>query len=107
MTRHDAMRRELVAHARARHRPTAAQAFHDVIVTDLRSELSRITAPLTMLFAMPAHWPAGPAEFEAALRASFAGAPHARLVRVDESGHAIHLDQPGRVAEVIRELLAR
>lgn len=107
MTRQDAARAALIAQARATHRATAAQAFHDLIVTDMRPELSRIAGPLTMLFAVPEEWPMSDEEFVDALGASFANAPHAQLVRVSESGHAIHVDQPAVVVDAIRELTAR
>lgn len=107
MTRQNTARAALIAQARATHRATAAQAFHDLIVTDMRPELSRIAGPLTMLFAVPEEWPMSEEEFADALGASFANAPHARLVHVPGSGHAIHVDQPDAVVDAIRGLMAR
>jgi N-formylmaleamate deformylase len=38
---------------------------------------------------------------------AFAGARGARFVRVDQSGHMVMLDQPGRFAAVVRQFLRR
>jgi pimeloyl-ACP methyl ester carboxylesterase len=105
MTVQENQRASLVDQARASHRPTVARAFHELIVTDLRPELARVTTPMTVLFVIPEGVPLPPDVFEASFRAMFSGVPHARLQRVDNSGHAIHVDQPQDVADTIRELL--
>jgi pimeloyl-ACP methyl ester carboxylesterase len=101
MTRVDSMRPMLMEGVRGTDRRTAANAFHELIVADLRPELARITVPMTVLYVVPAEAPMPPAEFDRAVRLSFAGAPHARVVKVEESNHFIQFDQPRRfVAEV-------
>lgn len=106
MTVQENQRAALVDQARTSHRPTVARAFHELIVTDLRPELERVTTPMTVLFVIPRGVPLSPDVFEASFRSMFSGTPHARLVRVDNSGHAIHVDQPQVVADAIRELIA-
>src|ERR687896_213053 len=53
MTRTEAMRPALAQYARASDRRTVANAFHEIIVTDLRPELARVTAPMTVLYVIP------------------------------------------------------
>jgi pimeloyl-ACP methyl ester carboxylesterase len=101
MTRIDSLRPMLLEGVRGTDRRTAANAFHELIVLDLRPELARITVPMTVLYVVPPEAPLPPDEFDRAVRLSFANAPHARVVRVEASNHFIQFDQPGRfVAEV-------
>lgn len=101
MTRVPAMRNVLVQNARDSHRPTIANAFHELIVTDLRPELSRITVPVTVLYVVPPNVPMTPAQFDAVTKESYSGIRNARLMRIEDSNHFIQVDQPSRfVAEV-------
>lgn len=63
-------------------------------MTDLRPELGRITAPLTVLYVFPPGTPTSVEEFDAAVRLSFANAPRVRLVRIENSNHYIQIDLP-------------
>ena len=56
-------------------RRTVANAFHELIVTDLRPELSRITVPMTVLYVVPPNVPMPPAQFDASMRALYANPP--------------------------------
>ena len=101
MSRVDSSREALVRYARASHRRTVATAIHEAIVTDLRPELGRITAPITALYVVPANVPVTPDEFERAMLLLFSNAPQTRLIRISDSNHYIQIDQPARfVAEV-------
>jgi pimeloyl-ACP methyl ester carboxylesterase len=101
MTRVEAMRPMLLRGVRETDRRTAANAFHELIVTDLQPELANITAPMTVLYVVPPDVPLTPDEFDRAARLSYANAPHARVVKVEGSNHFIQVDQPGRfIAEV-------
>ena len=101
MTRVEAMRPMLLQGVRGTDRRTAANAFHEIILTDLRPELAHITVPMAVLYVHPPNVPLTPDEFDRAVRQSYANAPHARLVKVADSNHFIQFDQPGRfVAEV-------
>jgi pimeloyl-ACP methyl ester carboxylesterase len=101
MTRTEAARPLLLRYARDSYRPTVANAMHEIMVTDLRPELARITAPMTVLYVVPSTLPIQPDEFERSLRLSFTNAAQARFVRIDSSNHYIQIDQPARfVAEV-------
>jgi pimeloyl-ACP methyl ester carboxylesterase len=100
--------------ARGRHGDAAAasdpgvvaRAMHDIMVTDLRPELPRITAPVTVLYAFdPAYGvPAGAVDglFETA----YAGLKGVRVKRVDGAFHFIMDDQPERFAAEVDAFLA-
>ena len=105
MTRNDSAAGVLLQHARASHRPTIGNAMHELMVTDLRPELARITVPMVVLYVHPAGVPLTPEQIDTGMRESFANAREARLVRVDNSNHYILIDQPGRVVAEIRTLM--
>lgn len=85
--------------ARADPRVTA-QALYEVMTTDLRPELGKITArPFTVLYATGA----GP-QAKALWEAGYAGS-HATLVPVADSWHFIMLDQPEAFARAVDNFL--
>lgn len=103
MTRNAEMRAKLMQGLRESDRRTVANAFHELIVTDLKPELSRITAPVTVLYVIPPNPPMPPEQFVASMRLLYANMPNARLVKIEDSNHFIQWDQPARfVAEVVR-----
>lgn len=107
MTRVDSMKAVLVSGSRASHPATTANAFHELVVTDLRPELARITAPITVLYVVPPNVPLPPAVFDSVFRASFATAPNAQLIKVNDSYHFIQFDQPGRLVAELDALMRR
>ena len=94
-----------VRHALTSDRGIAARALHELIVTDLRPELSRITVPLTVLYVKTPNVPLTPEQFDAVYQASYAAAPQAKLKRIPDSYHFIMFDQPDRFAAEMREFL--
>lgn len=101
MTRVDSMRSALLRYLRDSHRPTVANAMREIIVTDMRPELARITVPVTVLYVFPSNLPISPSEFDAGVRQSWSTLPGVRLVKIGDSNHFIQFDQPTRfVAEV-------
>jgi pimeloyl-ACP methyl ester carboxylesterase len=101
MTSKPEMMPVLMRHLHASDRRTVANAFHELLVTDLRPELPRIMAPVTVLYVLPPNAQIPPEQYDALLKGLYAGVPNARLVRIDDSRHFIHWDQPARfVAEV-------
>lgn len=107
MTRVDSMKPMLLEGARGSHRATTANAFHELIVTDLRPELPRITAPMTVLYVLPPNSPIPLAQYESAMRAAYAGAPGAQVVKIEDSYHFIQFDQPGRLIAELDALMRR
>lgn len=78
------------AHADMR---VSGQAVYEDLTTDLRAELPKITAPITVLVP----WTearGGEEKILGLYRAQYAGAPRATIRGVGDSGHFIMLDQP-------------
>jgi pimeloyl-ACP methyl ester carboxylesterase len=88
-------------------RRTVGNAFHELIVTDLRPELGRITAPVTVLYVVPPNAGMLPQQFDESMRGLYANAPNARLVRIDDSRHFIMWDQPARFIAEVDAFMAR
>ena len=101
MTNREGLRASLVQGVTTSTQSTVVNAFHELIVTDLRPDLSRITTPMAVLYVVPPDGPMPPDQYEAGLRAAYANAPNAKLVKIDNARHFIQLDQPARlVAEI-------
>lgn len=101
MTRSDAKRPILQRHLSASDRHVVANAMHELLVTDLRPELTRITVPVTVLYVVPTNVQMTPAQFDEVMRASYSNLRGVRLIRIDDSNHFIFFDQPARfVTEV-------
>jgi pimeloyl-ACP methyl ester carboxylesterase len=83
----------------------AASAFRELIVTDLRPELGRITAPTTVLYVRFNDPRMTPEITDGIYRASFANLPGAELKRIDDSAHFIMLDQPALFAAEVNAFL--
>jgi pimeloyl-ACP methyl ester carboxylesterase len=97
----------LMRHVRESDPRTVANAFREAIVTDLRPELPRITAPVTVLYVQPADVPLTGAQFDAAMTSLYANAQDARLVRFDQSRHFIQWDQPARFVSEVDAFMLR
>lgn len=92
--------------ANARSDPdVVARAMHELAGMDLAPQLGRIGAPLTIVYAAPD--PQARAAIDRQFSAAYAGARGARLVRVDDSGHMVMLDQPARFHATLRAFLER
>ena len=86
-------------------RRVSAAAYRELIVTDLRPELSRITAPTEVLYVMFNFPGMTPEMTDGIYRMSFATLPSAQLKRIDDSAHFIMLDQPARFAAEVNAFL--
>ncbi len=81
-----------------------AQVFHDVLLTDIRPELAKITTPVTVLY--PYDPVVGPPDYVDALyRNAYQGLGGVTLSRIDASRHFIMLDQPERFAAAVDSFL--
>jgi pimeloyl-ACP methyl ester carboxylesterase len=106
MTQTESARPIILQHARASDRRVIANSFHELITTDLRPELPNIAAPLTVLYVVPPNTPVPPAQYEQFFHLSFAGAPQARVIKVEQSRHFIMIDQPERFLRETETFLA-
>jgi pimeloyl-ACP methyl ester carboxylesterase len=103
MTSKAELRPVLMQQLRESNQRTVANAFHELIVTDLRPELPRIAAPVTVLYVHPVHTmtPMTEEQFDAAITRLYANVPNAKLIKIANSRHFIQWDQPERfLAEV-------
>lgn len=106
MVRTESERARIIEHSRLSNVATVANAYHELIVTDLRPELGDITQPMCVLFIIPPQAPITPEQYEGFMRASYANAPQARIVKIDESYHFIMIDQLDRFVAEVRAFLA-
>ncbi|MFK0297883.1 alpha/beta fold hydrolase [Brevundimonas sp. NPDC090276] len=72
----------------------SAAAFRELILTDLRPELGKITAPTEVLYVKFNDPRMTDAITDTIYQMSFANLPGAKLKRIDDSAHFIMLDQP-------------
>ena len=79
------------------------RAMNELAAMDLTGRLPAIRTPLTIVYASP-HARAG-ASLDRQYALAYARARQTRFVRVDDSGHMIMYDQPGRLAEAMRAFL--
>jgi len=107
MTKVDSMRAKLVSASRASNPATTANAFHELMVTDLRPELPKITAPMVVLYVVPPNSPLPAAQFDTAIRTAFGGATTAQIIKIENSLHFIQFDQPGRLVAEVDALMRR
>jgi pimeloyl-ACP methyl ester carboxylesterase len=81
-----------------------ARVFFDVASTDITSELPSITVPVTLLY--PYDKAVGPEAVVDRLYAdSYRKLAQARLVKITDSRHFIHLDQPEKFAAEVERFL--
>lgn len=86
-------------------RATSQNAYRELLLTDLRPELARITAPVAVLYVAFEFPGMTPEMTDGIYRGSFANLPGATLTRVDDSAHFIMLDQPARFAAEVNAFL--
>jgi pimeloyl-ACP methyl ester carboxylesterase len=106
MTRTESARPALVQQARDSDRTVVANAFHELIVTDLRPELANITAPVTVLYVIPPQAPITPEQYIGYMEMSYATLPNKRIVRIDDSYHFIMIDAFDRFMSEVNGFLA-
>ena len=86
-------------------RAVSSAAYRELLVTDLRSELFRITAPTTVLYVAFDFPGMTPEMTDGIYGGSFANLPGATLTRIDDSAHFIMLDQPARFTAEVNAFL--
>ncbi len=82
-----------------------AQVFHDVMITDLRPELAKVTAPVTLLYAQD-EGALTAEQASAAFESQYAGVAKFLPQMVRGSRHFIMLDQPDAFAAAVDTFLA-
>lgn len=107
MTRNDSARSIIMAQARASNMRTVGDVFHEMLLTDLRPELERITVPLTVLYVVPPNAPVPPAQYNQIVQRSYLDAADTRVVRGDNANHFIQIDQPEWFVAQVRGFMNR
>jgi pimeloyl-ACP methyl ester carboxylesterase len=84
-----------------------ASAYRELIVTDLRPDLSKIAVPTTILYVTPKGTPVPltDAQMDGFYKAAYAGLPGAKLVRIPDSAHFIMYDNRARFAAELKGFL--
>ena len=105
MVRTESLRPGAVEHSLASDPAISGQAMYDLITTDLRPELARITVPVTVLWVVPPNAPVNAAQMEGFYKQSYANAPQAVLKRIPDSWHFIMFDAPAAFQTELRAFL--
>ncbi|WP_343518983.1 alpha/beta hydrolase [Sphingomonas sp.] len=92
MVNSETMRAGALEDARKSDPEVTARAYRDLILTDLRPELPRITARTTILYITPKGVTVNDAQVDALYQSAFAGLKGAVLKRVPNSAHFIMWD---------------
>ncbi|RZJ96937.1 MAG: alpha/beta hydrolase, partial [Brevundimonas sp.] len=85
----------------------SAASFRELITTDLRPELARITAPTEVVYVKFNDARMTPELTDRIYAMSYAGLPNVELKRIDDSAHFIMLDQPTPFFAEVDAFLAR
>jgi pimeloyl-ACP methyl ester carboxylesterase len=105
MVRTEALRPGPLEDSLASDPAVSGQAMADLIVMDLRPALSRIRAPMTVLWVNPAGSPFNVAQMDGFYRMSYANAPQAVLKNIPDAYHFIMLDAPAAFQAELRTFL--
>lgn len=100
-------REEALEDMRQSDQKVSAAAFRELIVTDLRPELARITAPTEVVYVKFNDARMTPEITDAIYRASYASLPGVTLKRIDDSAHFIMFDQPQAFQAELDAFLAK
>lgn len=106
MIRTEGRRAGVLAESRASDRGVSARAYHELVTTDLRPELPKISAPVTVLYVQPGGSPLTEAQTDGLYRQAYAGLRGAQLKRIPDAAHFIMFDQPERFQAEVRSFLA-
>ncbi len=82
-----------------------AQAMYDDMVTDMRTDIAKITAPMTVVYGRDERG-VPVAMMDAIYASNFAAAPETEFVPVDGSYHFVMLDQPEKMQTALEAFLA-
>lgn len=84
-----------------------ANAYSELMLTDLTPELKAITAPTTVLYVRPPSLPITDAQMDGFYKLAFANLPGAKLTRIPDAWHFIMLDQPARFQAEVKSFLTQ
>lgn len=105
LTKTEAARPALVAAGLASDRKTVADTVYELMITDLRPELGRISAPVEVVYAWDPLFGVSAASIDAMYRQAYTSARDVHFTRIDNSFHFVMLDQPERFASAVASFL--
>lgn len=94
-----------VRHAAQTDNRVAARAMRDLIATDLRPDLAKLTIPVTVLYVHGPNIPLDGAIIDAVFAQQYAVLPSAQVKFIPNSRHFIMLDQPEVFASEVNAFL--
>ena len=103
----ESRREEALEDMRTSDQKVSAAAFRELVATDLRPELAKITAPTEVLYVKFNDPRMTPQITDAVYQMSYAGLPGVTLKRIDDSAHFIMFDQPQAFYGELDAFLAR
>lgn len=106
MVRTESARALVLEHARTSSTGVVANAFYELLTTDLRPELANIRAPVTALYVIPPNTPITPEQYDGIMRVSYGSLPQVRFVKIEDSYHFIMIDQFDRFISEVEAFLA-
>lgn len=106
MIRTESLRPAAIEHGMSSDLAVSAQAYYDLVVTDLTPELRNVQVPMTVLWVRPPNAPVSEEQFAGFYRMAYAGVPQARIVRVPNAWHFIMWDEPEAFRQELRTFLA-
>jgi pimeloyl-ACP methyl ester carboxylesterase len=83
----------------------SGQAMYDLATTNLMPEIAGIRVPMTVLWVRPPNAPVTEEQMAGYYRASYAGVPQARVVRIPNAYHFIMWDEPEAFQRELRTFL--
>lgn len=101
----EAARAALVASGVRSDRKTVADATYELMTTDLRPELKRVTAPVEVVYAYDQMYGVPAATIDATFRNAYASMPDVRFKRIDDSFHFVMFDQPDMFERAVVEFV--
>lgn len=102
----EAARPAILEDTAASDRRVSTNAYRELIVTDLRPELARITAPTEVVYVKFNDPRMTPQITDGIYQASYATLPGVRLKRIDDAAHFIFIDQPQAFHSALDSFLA-
>lgn len=95
-----------IADTMASDRSVSGRSMSELITTDLKPELARITAPTRVLYVTPFGAPLTDAQMDQYYQLSYRSLPGVQLQRVADARHFIMYDQPELFVQEVRNFLA-
>jgi len=101
----EAVRPALVAAGIHSDPKTVADAVYELMITDLRPELGRISAPIEVVYAYDPLFGVPAASVDAMYRQAYSSSPDIHFTRIDDSFHFVMLDQPELFSRAVNAFL--